>query len=208
MVKRFPSNFPHREVYPEQWPNLGTGELAIPGMKPVQTATQALVANTAMVWPWFNPIGIGIASANIMLSTGVAATTAKIALFEWDHINRTCLDVIAQSAAAFNTTTAEQGKITDAAFLGGYEPGWYAWAVVSDGAITLRLVEGVDEMAQGLLTPNTTNLESDLHYTFDGTGIIAGSFADDPTVTPVVSTSNFLAQQAVLLDFALNPAFN
>lgn len=187
----------------EQWAHLPANKYNIPGFLPVGTATQALTANVALVFPFYSPLKLHIVDARVVRTSAAAGGNIRAGLYEWNHEDRTGGALIKDlGTVAANATGA-------AAFTAGQpiREGWHALVLVSDDAPTIRLTTGHALGQQNDFGVATNDINGVTHYTADGTGWVAGGMgAALGTLTPILSTSSYLKNMGVIFDTDNNPA--
>jgi hypothetical protein len=200
--------------YPEQWLYPATDEWTVGGGQiGTGTGTQALTANTALVFPVFIDRPLRVMDVGIVVTAEKSDKSAMVALYEFDpatsKLGKLVFSTEALSVGATGLVRARLTQESDGE--GGwidvpdqardiFKAGWYAWAVVSDDAPTVRLVS-VPDIYGGLVKPDTTNLTAINHYSVALTTPIASGYpadASDKTLTAVTSTSAFTKNQGVL----------
>jgi hypothetical protein len=197
-----PLRFVHRELFS----NLPASTYGVLGTIPDATATLALVANTAVVTPFYVDRNIAISQIGTVVTTaGTTGQRVRIALYDWDPITRAAGALIADFGSV----------LCDATGLAALTPavaryvasGWYALAIVSDGAPTIRTVLGSSRDFGGTFTVSTTTLVATSHYTVSVTnGISVGFPATLGALTAVTSTSEFRPTQFAVARYVVNAA--
>ena len=175
----------------EQSVNLPASTYNFPGIAvPEATQAIALVAAQGVVTPFFLnrailPTDLGV----VVTVAGTAASKIRIALYDWDHVNRALgsllkdYGVVAADATGLQALTAQTY---------GFKNGWYAWVIVSDAAPTVRCAIALTPETAGAFTISTTTILGVTHYTCSLTNPIASGYpAVGPAVTPVTSATEF-----------------
>lgn len=205
-----PSPFVSRLVPSQSWPHLLSSAYSPgPGQIPTGTDTITLTGNTLYIFPFFAPQAVCITDAGFVLTAGVAASTGRIALFEWDQVNKEVSSLNTDIGSALDTEAADQGLVAWTSQTITIEPGWYAWGLVDSGAVTIRSSKCVDPMLAGNLDVSTTTLVGVNYYTATGTGMVAGGITDPGAyaqLTEVTSATDYSAYQPVNCRFSINPA--
>jgi hypothetical protein len=199
-----------RPVPTEQWPHLITGQYAVPGVHVSGTTTVTATANRLYLFPNFIPIPLKLTQAAAVITAGVDGSALRLGLFRWNHVDRSVKDLVRD----FGVVDSESGDAAIAPMAINTElivpAGWYAWGLVSSGAITFRVAKGTDPMVgQGTLNANTTNIEAHNYHYATGTGMVGDGITDAAiaagSVTAVESNSDYTQFFGVFCRFELNP---
>lgn len=192
----------------EQWANLPEATYAVPSVIPSGTGTQALTADTAIISPFYLDRAIGLTEVGVVITTASSDKVVRIGLYTWDPETRTIGELV-KDFGNVDAGSTGLAKI-DTAFT--VQPGWYAWAVISDSTPTLRTFLADSWWVSGALTVSSTNAAGVSWYTKASLTDVAES--EDETAFPetiesltaVTSTSDFRAGYLVLARFNNNPA--